>query len=90
MLKKIANVDQKIQICDVKNLKPVHYIKKLYIKLLSNPTGGSLALSLKKLKKIASFIKKIARICDIKKIIIIPWPKKNFSVTYYQTIKEVF
>ena len=37
--------------------------------------------------KIASFITKIAKNCDIKKLKTIPWPEK-FLVTYYQTLKE--
>ena len=34
--------------------------------------------------------KKMAKICQIKKLKAIPWQIKNFSLTYYQTPKDVF
>ena len=40
--------------------------------------------------KNASFIKKIAKICHTKKIESYSMADKTFSVTYYQTLKDVF
>ena len=73
----------------LKRWKTIHYIYKLYSNLLSNPRGASLALEadktkkigkiFKKLEEIAGFIKKNAKIWDIKKWKTIPWPIKIFK-----------
>ena len=65
---------------------------------MSNPRGGSSPLeaeetyktekSLKNLKM--QFCKKNAKICDIKKLNVIPWQIKFFSVTYCQILKNAF
>ena len=41
------------------------------------------------MKKVASFIEKIAKICEIKRLKTFPRPKTN-SVNYYQTRKDNF
>ena len=43
----------------------------------------------RKTRKKCKFYQKIAKFCHIKKLKAIPW-QKYFSVTYYQTLKDVF
>ena len=74
----------------LKSLKTLQCRYKLYSKILSNTRGGSLDLEArytykmtkifkKNLKKIASFIRKIDKICDIKKLKTILKPIKVFQ-----------
>ena len=81
------------KIRDVKILQDVLFNQEFFNNLFSNPGAGSLALKAEKSKndkknwkknlEKASFIKKIAKICDIKKLKKYSMTITNLSVTYY-------
>ena len=94
-LEKMAkNIKNMLKFVMLKYCKTFQLMQKLIRNLFSNPRESSLDLKSKNSKvrqknsknlKKASFIKKIAKICDMKKLKNPSPTTKNSLVTYYQT-----